>query len=173
MPILNILIFFAAVIFIALVGFSIILMFHNKRALLAIDEFIGQSSGLNPVIFQHIELRYTESSDLKTYIYPINRCDLYVFDNYLVMVRRLDFGFNVFYAPIMLITDIETTNNIFNGLETYKPDQTTFKQLVKGEVDISLINPIYKHYTIDISFKELTNEQITVLEKFKCWAVNQ
>jgi phosphatidylglycerophosphatase A len=37
------LIFFAAVIFIALVGFSIILMFHNKRALLAIDEFIGQS----------------------------------------------------------------------------------------------------------------------------------
>jgi hypothetical protein len=73
----------------------------------------------------------------------------------------------------MLTTDIETTNNIFNGLETYKPDQITFKQLVKGEVDISLINPIYKHYTIDISFKELTNEQITVLEKFKCWAVNQ
>ncbi len=169
MPIVSILTFFAIFIFIVLVGLHIFLTFYNKRSQTAIDKFIGQASGLRPTIFQNIKLRYSETSGLKTYIYPNNRCDLYLFDNYLAVIRRQDFVFKVFFAPILLTSDIPTTKNIFSYLDTYKPDRITFKQIVKGEVDIKLTDQASKHYTTNITLKGLTNEQTTQLEKIKNW----
>lgn len=170
MPIVSILTFFSTFIFIVLVGLYIFLTFYNKRTRPAIDRFIGQASGLRPTVFQNIKLRYSETSGLKTYIYPNNRCDLYLFDNYLAIVRRQDFVFKVFFAPILLTSDIATTKNTFNYLHTYKPHRITFKQIVKGEVDIKLTDFTSKHYTTDITLKGLTNEQTTQLEKFKIGA---
>lgn len=169
MSIVSILTFFAISIFIFLVGLYIFLTFYNKRTRIAINKFIGQASGLRPTVFQNIKLRYSETSGLKTYCYPNNRCDLYLFDNYLAIVRRQDFVFKVYFAPVLLTSDIATTKNIFNYLNTYKPDRITFKQIVKGEVDIKLTDPTYKHYRTDITLKGLTNEQTTQLEKIKNW----
>jgi len=169
MTIVSILAFFAIFFFIVLVGLCIFLTFYNKRTRTAIDKFIGQASGLRPTVFQNIELRYSETSGLKTYIYPNNRCDLYLFDNYLAIVRRQDFVFRVFFAPVLLTSDIATTKNIFNYLDTYKPDRIIFKQIVKGEVDINLTHPKYKHCKTDITFKGLSVEQTTQLEKIKNW----
>ena len=169
MPVVIILTFFAIFIFIALVGLYIFLTFYNKRSQTAIDKFIGQSSGLRPTIFQNIKLRYSETSGLKTYIYPNNRCNLYLFDNYLAIVRRQDFVFKVFFAPILLTSDIASTKNNFNYLDTYKPDRITFKQIVKGEVDIKLTDQANKHCTTNITIKGLSNEQTTQLEKIKNW----
>ena len=92
-----------------------------------------------------------------------------MFDNFLAIVRRQDFVFKVFFAPVLLTSDIATTKNIFNYLDTYKPDRITFKQIVKGEVDIKLTDPKYKHYKTDITLKGLTIEQTTQLEKIKNW----
>lgn len=169
MPIVSIMTFFAIFIFIVLVGLYIFLTFYNKQSQTAIDKFIGQASGLRPTIFQNIKLRYSETSGLKTYIYPNNRCDLYLFDNYLAIVRRQDFVFKVFFVPILLTSDIASTKNNFNYLETYKPDRITFKQIVKGEVDIKLTDQANKHYTKNITLKGLTNEQTAQLEKIKNW----
>ncbi len=169
MPIVSILTFLVTFIFIVLVGLYIFLTFYNKRTRAAIDKFIVQTSGLSPTVFQNIKLRYSETSGLKTYIYPNNRCDLYLFDNYLAVVRRQDFVFKVFFAPILLTSDIESTKKIYNYLDTYKPDKITFKQMVKEEVGIKLTDPTYKHYKTDITLIVLTNEQITQLEKIKNW----
>lgn len=169
MPIISILTFIGTFIFIALAGLYIFLTSYNKRTRTAIDKFIGQASGLKPTVFQNIKLRYSETSGLKTYIYPNNRCDLYLFENYLSIVRRQDFVFKVFFAPVLLTSDISTTNNIFNYLDTYKPDRITFKQIEKGEVDIKLTDPKFKHYKTEITLKGLTIEQTTQLEKIKNW----
>ena len=169
MPIVSILTFFAIFIFIGLLGLYIFLTFYNKRTLTAINKFIGQASELRPTVFQNIKLRYSETSGLWTYIYPNIRCDLYLFDNYLAIVRRQDFVFKVFFAPVLVTPDIATTKNIFNYLDTYKPDRITFKQIVKGEVDIKLTDQTYKHYKTDITLKGLTNEQSTQLKKINNW----
>ena len=169
MPIVSILTFFATFIFNVLEGLYIFLTSYNKRTRTAIDKFIGQASGLKPIVFQNIKVRYSETSGLKTYIYPNNLCDLYMFDNYLAIVRRQDFVFKVFFAPILLTSDIVSTKNNFNYLDTYKPERITFKQIVKGEVDIKLTDQANKHYTTDITIKGLSNEQTTQLEKIKNW----
>ena len=169
MPIVSILTFFAISIFIILVGLYIFLTFYNKRSRAATDKFITQASELGPAVFQNIKLRYWTTSGLKTRISPNNRCDLYLFDNCLAIVRRQNFIFNMFFAPVLLTSDIAITKNKFNNLNAYKQDCVIFKQIVKGEVDIKLTDPIYKHYTIDITFKGLTNEQINQLEKIKNW----
>lgn len=169
MPIVSILTFFATFIFIVLVGLYVYVILYNKQTRSVIVEFIRQANGLKPTVFQNIKLRYSETSGLKTYIYPNNRCDLYLFDNYLAIVRRQDFVFKVFFAPVLLTSDIATTKNNFNFLDTYKLDRITFKQIVKGELDIKLTDPSYKHYTADITLKGLTKEQITQLEIIKTW----
>jgi hypothetical protein len=51
----------------------------------------------------------------------------------------------------------------------YKPDSITFKTIIKGEIDIRLKDPSYKYRRIDITLKQLTNEQVYQLEKIKEW----
>lgn len=169
MPIVSILTFFAIFIFIVLVGLYIYLTFYNKRTRIAIDKFIAQASELRPTVIQNIKLRYWTTSGLRTQISPNNHCDLYLFDNCLAIVRRQDFIFNVFFAPVLLTSDIATTKSIFQYLDTYKPDRITIKQIVKGEIDIKLTDPTYKHYTTNITLKGLTSEQTTQLGKIKNW----
>lgn len=169
MPIVSLLTFFAISIFIIWVGLYIFLTFYNRRSRTATNKFITQTSELGPTVFQNIKLRYWTTSGLKTRIWPNNRCDLYLFDNCLAIVRRQNFVFKILFAPFLLTSDIATTKNRFNNLKTYKPDRVIFKQIVKGELDITLTDPIYRHYTIDITLKGLTNEQIHQLEKIKNW----
>ena len=44
-----------------------------------------------------------------------------------------------------------------------------FNKINHKEIDIKIKDLIYKYYTIDITFKELTNEQINHLEGIKNW----
>jgi len=69
----------------------------------------------------------------------------------------------------LITSDISQTKNIFNDLETYKPKHIAFRQIIKGEIDIGLRDPNYTHRTIDITFKGLTDEQISRLDKIKKW----
>jgi hypothetical protein len=169
MPILSVLIFFVISIFILLAGLYIFLTFYNKQTRTTTDKFTEHAKTLNPTVFQNIKIRYWTTNGQKTYVYPNNRCDLYLFDNCLAIVRRQDLIFKVFFTPILITSDIATTKNMFNYLDVYKPDSITFKQIIKGEVDIKLTDLIYKHFKIDITFKGLTNEQTAQLEKIKSW----
>lgn len=169
MPILSILTFFATLIFIIGVGLYIYFTFHNKRTQLVINKFINQAKDLKPTVFRNVKLDYAEIGGLRKQMYINNSCDLYLFDNALAIIRRQDFIFKVFFAPILLTPDITTTKNDFQYLKTYKPNLITFKQVIKGEVDIKLTDPIYEHYTTEITLQGLTNEQLNQLEKTKNW----
>ncbi len=169
MPILSILIFFAAFSSFVLLGLYIYLSFYNKRSQLLVDNFMKQNTDVKLLFFQDIKISYSETSGLKTYIFPNNYCDLYLFDNYLAIVRKQHFIFKVLFAPMVLSSNTHNTNSIFNHLKSYKPSQIIFKELIKGEIDIKLNDINNKHYTIDITLKGLTNEQLTQLDIIKKW----
>ncbi len=169
MPILSILTFLAAFSSFVLLVLYIYLSFYNKRSQLLIDNFLKQVSHVKPIFFQHIKIRYSETSGLKTYIFPNNYCDLYLFDNYLAIVRKQHFIFKVLFAPMVLSSNTDTTNSSFNHLKSYKPSQIVFKEVLKGEIDIKINDINNKQYTIDITLKGLTNEQLTQLDIIKNW----
>jgi hypothetical protein len=148
------------------------LIFYNKRTHSVRERFLKHTNGLGPTVFKNIKLRYWTTNGihgLNIQVYPNNRCDLYLFDNCLAIVRKQDFIFKVFFAPILLTSDIAATKKMFDYLDTYKPIRVTFNQFVKGQVEIKLSDPIYKNYKIDIILKGLSNEQINHLEKNKNW----
>lgn len=169
MPAYSILMFIAIFIFVLLVGLNIFLVINNKRIQTLTEKFIVQTNELIPTIIQNVKLRYTTTNGLRIQNAPNNRCDLVLFNNCLALVRRQDFIFKIYFDPIIITSDIAITKKIFNYLDIYKPDRITFNQLVKGEVDIKLTDPIYRHYTIDITLKGLSKEQTNQLEKIKTW----
>lgn len=169
MPIVSILTFFATFIFIALMGLYIYFTFYNRRTTTTTNKFLEHVNKLKPTVIQNIKMRYWTTSGLKTYVYPNNFCDLYLFDDCLAIIRRQNFIFKVFFNPILLTSDTMTTKKSFNYLDTYKPDNITFKQIVKGELDIKLTVLRYNHFKIEMTIKGLTNEQLRQLEKIKNW----
>jgi hypothetical protein len=169
MTIINILTFFGSFILIVLATLYIFLNFYNKKTLAKTDRFISQAGTLMPTVFQNVKLKYWTTKGTRTMISPNNHCDLYLFENSLAIVRRQDFIFKVFFAPVLLTPDIKATKNIFNYLDCYKPDYIHFNEIIKWQIDINLKDPINHHRTIDITFKELTNEHITKLDKIKNW----
>jgi hypothetical protein len=169
MPVVSLLIFFAVSIFTILVGSYIFLIFYNRRSRAATDTFILKASKFDLTVFHNIPLRSWTTNGSWTRIWPNSRCDLYLFDNCLAIVRRQNFIFRTFFAPVLITSDIGITKKRFNNLKTYKPDRIIFKQIIKGALDITLTDAVYKHYTIEIMIKGLTNEQIHQLEKIKNW----
>ncbi len=147
----------------------IIITFHNKKALAARDKFIVQISPLLPAVFENVKLRYWIINGGKTEFSPNNHCDLYLFDNYLTIIRRQNFVFKVFFAPVLLTSDVVATKNNFNYLNCYQPDHILFDQPEKGQVAIKIKDPNYSHRKIDITLKDLTSEQIKQLGKIKNW----
>lgn len=171
MPAISILIFFGAFIFIVLVTLFIFVTFYNRKTRVAIDKFIFQANELKPILFENIKLRYWSTSGQRTQVSPNNHCELYLFDNCLAMVRRQNFVFKVFFAPVIITSDIAKAKGIFNYLDIYKPKRVHFNQILKGEIDINITDPIHQHRRVDITFKELSGEQLTQLEKIKTYAI--
>jgi hypothetical protein len=165
---LSILLFFAISIFIVL-GLYIFATFYNKRALAATDKFIAQTGMLVPTVFKDVKLRYWIIKGGKTQFSPNNRCDLYLFDNYLAIVRRQDFVFKVFFAPVLLTADVAATKNSFGYLRCYQPDYIDFNQPVEGQVAIKIKDPVYSHRKIEITFKDLPSGQTKQLVRIKNW----
>jgi len=169
MPVINILIFVVTFWLVVLAIIYFLLNYYNKKNLVATERFISQSSEFKPALLQNIKLRYWITNRARTSSSPNNHCDIYLFDDLLAIVRRQNFIFKVFFAPVLITSDIERTKSIFNYLSVYKPARITFNQIVKGEIDIKVKDPIYGHYKIDITFKGLTSEQLTQLIKIKNW----
>lgn len=166
MPIVSILTFFVTFIFIVWLGSFIFLIFYNKRSRAATKKFVLQTGELKPVVINNVKLRYwITPKNTKTMLSPNNYCDLYLFDNFLAIIRRQDFILEIFFAPVLLTADLVTAKNKFNYLDCYKPDYIHFSQHVKGQVDIKVKDPIYKHWKIDITLKGLSDVQIGQLEK--------
>ena len=169
MPVISILIFIVTFLIVALAIIYLLVKYYNKKNLVAIEKFVSHASELRPILLQNIKLRYWITNRARTRSSPNNHCDIYLFDDLLAIVRRQNFIFKVFFAPVLITSHIASTKSIFNYLSVYKPARITFNQIVKGEIDIKIKDPIYGHYKIDITFKGLTSEQLTQLIKIKNW----
>lgn len=169
MPVASILTFIAAFTVLVLAGLFLYLTFYNRRTGKVVDKFIKHSMDLKPTIFRNIKLRYWTTNGHLMRISPNNYCDLYLFDNLLAIVRRQDFIFKVLHPPVLLTPDTTETKKTFNYLPTYKPNSINFKQILKGEADIKLVDPDYKHFTTNMTLKGLTTEQSNQLEIIKNW----
>ena len=100
---------------------------------------------------------------------PNNFCDLYLFDNCLGIVRRQNFIFKIFFAPVLITPDIDQTKIIFDYLKAHKPRQIIFNRIIKGQIDIKAIDQTHKNTRLDITFKGLTEAQLNQLAKIKSW----
>ena len=169
MPVINILILVVAFWIVALAIIYFLVKYYNKKNVVATERFASHSSEFKPVLFQNIKLRYWTSNGARTMISPNNNCDIYLFDNFLAIVRRQNFIFKVFFAPVLITSDIISIKSIFSYLTVYKPDRVIFNEVMKGQIDIKIKDPIYRHCKIDITFKELTSEQLNQLVKIKNW----
>ena len=169
MTAINILIFVVSFWIVALAVIYFLVKYYNKKNLVAIEGFVSHSSEFKPVLLQNIKLRYWTTNGARTGISPNNNCDIYLFDTFLAIVRRQNFIFKVFFAPVLITSDITSTKSIFSYLTVYKPDRVVFNEVMKGQIDIKIKDPIYRHYKIDITFKELASEQLTQLVKIKDW----
>ena len=169
MPVTNILIFFFSCIMFFLVAIFIFLIYFNRKTKITIDKFLSQAAGLNPKTIKNIRSRYWITSGYRTMASPNNFCDLYVFDNCLGIVRRQNFIFKVFFAPVLITPDIEQTKIIFGYLKAHKPRQIIFNRIIKGQIDIKAIDQTHKYTRIDITFKGLTEAQLDELAKIKNW----
>ena len=169
MTAINILLFVVSFWIVALAVIYFLVKYYNKKNSIATERFVHQASEFKPVLFQNIKLRYWTTNGARTRISPNNNCDIYLFDNFLAIVRRQNFIFKVFFGPVLITSDIINTKNIFSYLTVYKPDRVFFNEVMKGQIDIKIQDPVYRHYKIDITFKELTSEQLTQLVKIKDW----
>lgn len=169
MTAINILLFVVSFWIVALAIIYFLLKYYNRKNLATTERFISQASEFKSVLLQNIKLRYWITNRARTSSSPNNHCDIYLFGDLLAIVRRQNFIFKVFFAPVLITSDIASTKSIFNYLSVYKPARITFNQIVKGEIDIKIRDPIYGHYKIDITFKGLTSEQLTQLIKIKNW----
>ena len=166
---INILIFVVTFWIVALGIIYFVLKYYNKKNLEATERFVSHSSEFKPALIQNIKLRYWTTSGRRTMISPNNLCDIYLFDNFLAIIRRQSFIFKVLFAPVLISPDITNTKNIFNYLTVYKPDRIIFNQVMKGQIEIKLKDPIYRGFKIDITLKELTKEQLTQLAEIRNW----
>ncbi len=169
MPLLSILTFFALFIIVLISALYTFLIFHNKKALAARERFIVQTSELMPKVLHNIKLHFQTTNGPKTYISTNNYCDIFLFEKYLVIVRRQKFVFKIFFAPVLITKEPDTMKKKFTYLESYKPEQIHYNQQIKGNVDIKLIDPLHKHLKIYLTFKELNSEQEVHLAVINEW----
>lgn len=160
MPIISILIFLSSFILILLLS----LYTNNKQARVKRDQFLSKVNELAPIVFQNVKIRYWTTNGLKTYVSLNNFCDLYLFNDFLSIVRRQNL---IIHAPILLSSGISATEKEFDYLEAYKIDRISFKQVLKGEVDIKLSSRANKQYTVDLTLKGLSRDQIVSLKRLK------
>jgi hypothetical protein len=154
--------------------FFLILLFvvgylKNNKTKPVVRKFLLQAEKLSPDVFKNIKMRHWATSGYRTYISPCSSCDLYLFDDYLVIVRTQNFIYRVHFAPIIITSYLMAEESMFSYLELNVPDQIIFKQVLKGEIEIRLTDLHYKHYKTEITLKGLTDTQMDLLERMRNW----
>ncbi len=96
--------------------------------------------------------------------------DIYIFENFVVILRRPFKDVHLGYAPLVIYT--ESTDEQFNfPVPAYVPQRVLFKTIVKGEVEIrfEMNSFLFSQGLVEIAVKGLTEEELLALEKMKGW----
>ena len=137
----------------------------NNLARPLISKFVEHADALNPIVFRDIRTRYTEFSGYRGYIFFKSSCDIYLFEHYIVVLRRYKFMFKRDLEPIILTSDKVRDKEHFTYLKAYKPDRILFKQVIKDEVEFKYSDLKYNYYKMELTLKGLTPDQKAALER--------
>ena len=176
-----ILVFF---LFVILAGIYVFLAFYNKKIKLLRQNFIQETMSLNPVVYNDIQTSYQTIQKYNTTFSVANRCDIYFFDDFLVLFRTQHFFFRILFPPIVITSNINIGKNIFgkqadnpmadilvstmfqNNFETFKPTKI---RVLKSAVEITLPDRNDLNTKKCITLNWITKEQTTQLERIKNW----
>lgn len=165
MTIIYIILFFIGSFALFYFAGSIYFYFHNNENNIKVEKFLNIANELNPIVFNDIKLRYWKSRGTRTEISINSICDLYLYDESLVLVRRQNFILKMIFAPVVITSNIAKSKNDFPNLESYLPSSFVLNSYKRGELEIKLQGS----YRIDITLKGLTTEQIDKLRIVQNW----
>ncbi|MEQ1797981.1 MAG: hypothetical protein ABL872_08510 [Lacibacter sp.] len=116
--------------------------------------------------FAKVKMKFSWSTGYKSYISFINYCDIYLADDYVVIMPFQTFPFKAFNEPILLTGSIVNLKSGLGFLKQYIPDKIIFKKVIKGEIEINYHEGNAKYV---IRLQGLNTEEKQHLERIKEW----
>lgn len=165
MPITESIIFFSKFLIVLLILYLLYCLFRNLAIKPQIKRFLEDSNSRNPVVIYDIKLSYWIKSGYKYYVSIRNYCDIYIFDNFFVIVRKQKIIFDLLFPPMLFVKSFQRVTSGFEYINHFEPEIIKFSKVVKGQIEIKIIDPVYEHRKIEIIIKGLTNEQMEKVEK--------
>jgi len=163
-------------------GIVFIIYFYslNKKNKPLLNKFFQFADKNAKTVWKNVIINCMDGIGYKTRVRPNNKCDIYLFDNYFVIIRKTTFYTT---APVFITSDVEQTKKITGFTDIYKPNKISFFHIKQKEISIEIETIVYKEFLIGganlarnskyfsttISFKHLTEEQITYLKQIKDW----
>lgn len=169
MPIKLVALIFGSVVSLYILGCYLYATYQRRIADRMMMPFLEKASKLNHVVFRDVKMRYLWISGGRTTYFFKSKCDLYVFDNLIGIVRSASLIFKVQYPPQIISPNVKDAKTLFDFLEVLKPDKILFKTIVKDEVVLNLHDEKFRNLKIECTFKQLTDDQIQSLQILKSW----
>ena len=172
-------IFFGIWFFIFGIIFIVYCNSKNKKSELLFDEYSNFADKYAKKVWKDIIINCRDEFKIRMRVRMDNKCDIYVYDNYFVVVARKSFFYNS--VPVFITFDVEQTRKITGFSNVYKPSKISFLQKKNKKITFEIKDIIYKeflllynsentkYYKSIISFKNLTEEQIDYFEQIKDW----
>jgi hypothetical protein len=140
-------------------------LFSHYRSLEELAQFKNSSSSDIAYSFTGLKMKYYWSSGNKHYINMINRCDIYLSNEYFVAVPYQTFLIKLYHKPVL----IKKANTVVSKTEIEKhfvPAKITFKEGLKQEIEIYYGDLGQKY---QIRLMDLSNEQRKQFEIIRNW----
>ena len=148
------------------IGF-IVLLINNIIVLKNIAKLNLQISKLTKITYKDIKISHSITSGAKEYISIFNTADIYIFQDFIVILRVQNFILKYYFNPIIISQNPVNTKEQFRHLSIFKPDKIFFYRGNEFKIDTN--DPNYKNRKIKYQFKKLTDEQFEKLSRVKSW----
>jgi hypothetical protein len=167
---LTFLLFYGSFFLIVIIGLSIYSNFKNRKNRPKIISFINQTEYLKPSVLKDISIKYLDSNHYMTRSSPNGKCDLYIFDNFIAIIRRQKFIFTIEFEPLIIKADdynknvIDLNNYLFKTI-----DRAKFTKYKNDELIIKLKDENFTHFKTEITLRKLKGKHIDKLRPIENW----
>jgi hypothetical protein len=158
-----------------LIAASVFIYFKlkNRSSIPKISEFIIQTENLNPTVMKDVSIKYMDVNHYKTRISPYASCDIYLFDDFLAIIRRQRFIFTLLFEPKIIINKEIQNNPIdISNFNTSVADSFKFTNHKKDEIIIKYTDKRHSNFKTEIVLRKLTSQQVEKLKVIENWATS-
>jgi len=153
-------------LFLARFAYSIIYNFHSKKV---IRQFFNFIKNYQATVLYSVKLKHTAFNGAKWLFYNDKICDIYMMNDYWVLLCRSKFIFEIERFPIVIAKDSSFFKKNFPDFSTFKLTKVNMKHSASNGFEIHYMDERYKHYKGDMTFKDLTPEQIEHMKSIVEW----